>query len=279
MATTTNTGAKKIDQNEQWRNILGIHNDTVDAYDGHIAKLDESIAIVSDGNTHAAIAAGQYVYVKNHGTLTEGLYTANSAISANATLSNSNVTAVSGGGLNALNSKTTTYDFGSLATISAFKSALDTYGETMTSGDQKAIKVTFSASSAPFANTIYVGTMWRNNTNRYEVMLNRSGKGEVVHGCKTSSGWEWSRFAKRDVAGTYEYYPVVFGTNAQSGEYTSSMIPLMNADDRTFSNVHFYRPGGEEISATIQKRKTGIYITSSAQNIAGTMILVSFTVT
>ena len=72
-----------------------------------IAKLDESIAIVSDGNTHGAIASGQYVYVKNHGTLTEGLYTANSAISANATLSSSNVTAVSGGGLNALNSKIT----------------------------------------------------------------------------------------------------------------------------------------------------------------------------
>ena len=72
-----------------------------------IAKLDESIAIVSNGNTHAAIAAGQYVYIKGHGTLAEGLYTANSAISANATLSNSNVTAVSGGGLNALNSKIT----------------------------------------------------------------------------------------------------------------------------------------------------------------------------
>jgi hypothetical protein len=70
-----------------------------------IAKLDESIAIVSNGNTHAAIAAGQYVYIKGHETLAEGLYTANSAISANATLSNSNVTAVSGGGLNALNSK------------------------------------------------------------------------------------------------------------------------------------------------------------------------------
>jgi len=70
-----------------------------------IAKLDESIAIVSNGNTHAAIAAGQYVYIKGHGTLAEGLYTANSAISANATLSNSNVTAVSGGGLNALNNK------------------------------------------------------------------------------------------------------------------------------------------------------------------------------
>lgn len=72
-----------------------------------IAKLDESIAIVSNGNTHAAIAAGQYVYIKGHGTLAEGLYTANSAISANATLSNSNVTAVSGGGLNALNSNIT----------------------------------------------------------------------------------------------------------------------------------------------------------------------------
>jgi len=86
-----------------------------------IAKLDESIAIVSIGNTHAAIAAGQYVYIKGHGTLAEGLYTASSAISANATLSNSNVTAVSGGGLNALNSKFTMKTKSVSSTSGAYK--------------------------------------------------------------------------------------------------------------------------------------------------------------
>ena len=61
----------------------------------------EALAIVANGNTHIAITAEQYVYVKNHGTLAEGLYKAKSNISANATLSTSNLTAVSNGGLNA----------------------------------------------------------------------------------------------------------------------------------------------------------------------------------
>ena len=70
-----------------------------------VSAIRNSMAIVSAGNTHSAITAGQYVYVHSHSSLNEGLYTANSNISANATLSTSNLTAVSGGGLNALNSK------------------------------------------------------------------------------------------------------------------------------------------------------------------------------
>lgn len=127
MATqTTNLGLTKPGYDEAADIVPAVNNnmDAIDAVMGAvppntsvqaqitanaqaIAKLDESIAIVSNGNTHAAIAAGQYVYIKGHETLAEGLYTANSAISANATLSNSNVTAVSGGGLNALNSNLT----------------------------------------------------------------------------------------------------------------------------------------------------------------------------
>lgn len=65
-------------------------------------KTNNALAIVASGNTHAAISAGQYVYVKNHGSLTEGLYTANSSIGTNAALSSSNLTAVSSGGFNKL---------------------------------------------------------------------------------------------------------------------------------------------------------------------------------
>jgi len=36
MATTTGTGAKKIQNTDDWRDIFDIHNDTVDAYDGKI---------------------------------------------------------------------------------------------------------------------------------------------------------------------------------------------------------------------------------------------------
>ena len=75
------------------------------ANESAVSSIRNSMAIVSAGNTHSAITAGQYVYVHSHSSLNEGLYTANSNISANATLSTSNLTAVSGGGLNALNSK------------------------------------------------------------------------------------------------------------------------------------------------------------------------------
>lgn len=85
--------------------------DTLDAKIGAVGDTslqaqniaqDGAMAIVSTGNTHGAISAGQFVYVRNHGTLAEGLYKANSAISANATLSTSNVTHISSGGMNDL---------------------------------------------------------------------------------------------------------------------------------------------------------------------------------
>ena len=83
---------------------VSIFNTGYDLQD-QIDAAESAIAIVSIGSTHAAITSGQYVYVREHGTLAEGLYRATANIAANGTLSSSNVTAVSGGGLNALNSK------------------------------------------------------------------------------------------------------------------------------------------------------------------------------
>ena len=75
------------------RSMLGVQN-----FD------PQSIAIVANGDTHAAIASGQYVYVQNHSSLTEGLYKARETIQVDGELSLSKLTAVSNGGLNALNS-------------------------------------------------------------------------------------------------------------------------------------------------------------------------------
>ena len=67
-----------------------------------IKNVNSNLAIVANGNTApSAISAGQYVI---WGGL---LYTAKSAIASGATLSTSNLTAVSGGGLNKLNSDIT----------------------------------------------------------------------------------------------------------------------------------------------------------------------------
>ena len=78
-----------------------------------ITGLENSLAIVATGNNHIAVASGQYVYVTGHATLTEGLYKATTAIAANATLSLSNLSAVSNGGLNAINEQMANIDISS----------------------------------------------------------------------------------------------------------------------------------------------------------------------
>lgn len=70
-----------------------------------IIGLENAIAIVATNNTHAAITRGQFVYVKEHNTLTPGLYVATTNIAANATLSTSNLIADPSGGLNELEAR------------------------------------------------------------------------------------------------------------------------------------------------------------------------------
>ena len=83
--------------------LISVLNANSDKIDSAVGGVQDALAIVCNGNTHGAITSGQYVYVRAHDTLQEGLYTANSNIAANATLSSSNLTANSSGGLNALN--------------------------------------------------------------------------------------------------------------------------------------------------------------------------------
>ena len=85
--------------------LVSVINTNSDILDSAAGGLMDALAIVAQGNTHAAISAGQYVYVRGHDTLAEGLYVAASAIAANATLTSSNLTADTAGGLNSLNSK------------------------------------------------------------------------------------------------------------------------------------------------------------------------------
>ena len=86
--------------------VLNSNSDKIDAYAGAVnASLDglrDGLGVLADGNTHAAITSGQFVYVKNHQTLPQGLYQATTNIAANGTLSTSNLTADPKGGLNTL---------------------------------------------------------------------------------------------------------------------------------------------------------------------------------
>lgn len=118
--------------------IGAIGNDTVKGLLDHagdeINALGDGLAIIANGNTHAAIAAGEFVFVRNHGSLATGLYKATTAIAANGALSSSNLTADSKGGLNSLSDQIGTYNIqvsasGSLDTNGFLAYARDLYSK------------------------------------------------------------------------------------------------------------------------------------------------------
>ena len=98
-----------------------------------IANLQDGLAIVADGNTHAAIAKDQFVYVRNHSSLAEGLYKASAAISANGTLSTSNLTADGSGGLNDLQAQVITLN-SNIASLNSAKGIVVVGDVTFSSG-------------------------------------------------------------------------------------------------------------------------------------------------
>lgn len=71
-----------------------------------IAKVQNGLAyIVGDTNTTGeTLAVGQFVYVKGHSTIDDGLRAVTASISADGNITTSNTSACSDGGLNALNS-------------------------------------------------------------------------------------------------------------------------------------------------------------------------------
>lgn len=76
----------------------------INSVENNISNLQDGIAIVANNNTHPSVSLGQFVYVKNHDTLAEGLYKASSNIAVTDPLSTSNLVADDSGGLNALKS-------------------------------------------------------------------------------------------------------------------------------------------------------------------------------
>lgn len=82
-------------------------NENTAKIDTALGSLGSGLAIIANRNSHAAIAAGDYVYIRNHTTLSEGLYKARTAIDANATLSTSNV-ATADGSLNSISGQIST---------------------------------------------------------------------------------------------------------------------------------------------------------------------------
>lgn len=101
MQHTTNLNLNLPEYNEAAD--IQVINGNMNTIDTAITATKSDLGIVEDGNTAThSITAGQYVIWKGN------LYTASSAIATGTTLSTSNLTAVSNGGLNSLNEQIAT---------------------------------------------------------------------------------------------------------------------------------------------------------------------------
>jgi hypothetical protein len=183
MATnTTNFGLKKPAYSDT-ADIADI-NGNMDKVDVSLNGLADAIAIVANNNTHAAITAGQFVYVHGHGSLAEGLYTAKSNIAANAALSTSNLQADGSGGLNALNSKIE--DFYPSETFSGDLNNLAT-GQWYCDG---------SCSNLPVANAYFFVQCMIRSANIGEQFAYKSNEDRVFFRRKREGTWNnWQELA------------------------------------------------------------------------------------
>lgn len=199
---TTGMGSKKIEGSDNWRAIFSAHNDSVEASDDHLDAIQDGLAIVANGDTHPAVASGQYVYVRNHDTLAEGLYKAAAAIAEDALLNTSNLVADGAGGLNdlksgldTLNSNIATYNFGS-NTVANIQAAMVTYAGELADNTTKNIAFSVSAASTPFVITSYVGTLTRLSATRLIVNVYQSMNSAIpIFGKYKDGTWEWNTAA------------------------------------------------------------------------------------
>ena len=177
--------------------------DTIDTYAGtnnaSIINLAEDIGVVVNGNktkSGVTAAVGQYVILKNStiSNRVDGLYTAAKAIPANTAIDASYLTAVSGGGLNALNSKINTeisnksYYFGTVtgSTISDMCSALYTLINNATSISSKSDGY-FVNGEAVWSGTGYMAVKATKTSGFVQLDIVFSGR-SIVATVNTSSG-------------------------------------------------------------------------------------------
>ena len=172
-------------------------NNNMDILDAAANGIQDAMAIVANGNTHVAITSGQFVYVRNHSTLTEGLYVASSNIAANATLSSSNLTADSKGGLNALSEQIakvgTSASAGNVSSKSDLDSALDTLLSGMGTNEIRSFGIYTTTAFDIFSRySDYFGTIYKINDNTYShVELKANGKDVLIEGRRNSDGWSY----------------------------------------------------------------------------------------
>lgn len=199
---TTDTGAKKIEGTDNWRQIFGAHNDTVDAYDANIEALQDALGIVVDGNKSAVSASsGQFIILKNSSIvdsgdvmLADGLYTAAKAIPANTVIDKTYLTADANGGLNALNSKIVDIGIKTIsgANMSTLNDLIVAYMNTMNNNEIRQLSIMATNGGSVLANSSWYGGFIFKNSNNYGTLLMTHHSGQVKLGAISGGGMIWS---------------------------------------------------------------------------------------
>jgi len=88
-----------------------------------------------------------------------------------------------------------TYSLGSVASLSAFETALNTYISGLIQNDFRNIVVEFSVASSPFTNARYIGTVSKTTSARAQVTLHLHNGQQIIHGIQNSTSWDWKQLA------------------------------------------------------------------------------------
>lgn len=135
MAVTPNLNLYKPD-GEDYVSLSRDLNENYDKIDAAVGSNSDAIANLQSGlayivgNTNAtgvSLAVGQYVYVKGHSTIAEGLRKVTSSISNGGSITTNNTEACSEGGLNALNSKITNITYNVINPLNGYFTKRDAF--------------------------------------------------------------------------------------------------------------------------------------------------------
>ena len=172
-----------------------------------VNALEDGLAIMANGNTHAAIAADQAVYVRNHSTLADGLYWASTAIATNATLSTSNLTADASGGLNKLKGDIDSLNSNFIALIGSAHIYRDNNSKT-----------TYSFSLSPFSDSSYkAGILIQHDAWNPSVNLITLSGGDSPQYCTLHNIYKKNDSVPVSASVTDKVLTVTFGSTAYGG--------------------------------------------------------------
>ena len=115
-----------------------------------------------------------------------------------------------------LGTELNTYNFGNVASLSAFESALDTFCGNMKNYDRANVAVRFTSASALFGSTFYMGDITRINTVRYQVELRQTNSNVIIYGYRGNDVWTWDKIQLNGTIGNFNFIEMASSSSAFS---------------------------------------------------------------